>query len=535
MTRLFQDYLDRKPEALRFYGWDWGEEEAWSAAAGQTLEHEGPREAGAALLGEANASWITPRAEERLEAVAAGRGVAVVGGQQAGLLGGPLYTLHKALTLVRLADAVELMIGRPVLPVFWVASNDSDLEEAGHTAMVDPQHRLQTFQIHATPPMQSYQGWPVGRIPLGETAELLRMWTRRHLPETDFREGLLEEVDEAYHADATVGSAFFQLMGSWLGPRGLVLLDPMDPGFGPLSRPLYRKVFEDPGCAERALEETGRELKEAGYHRQLSMPSGRIPLFATGEDGVRRPILPAAGDGERVEVEGEGEVAVAELLDPDGPWALDPGAALRPLLQDHLLPVMGFVGGPAEIAYFGQLGPLYRDLEVPRPVPLTRDRVILVPRTAARVLEKYSLAVIDFEEGPEHAARKVARDLFPEDLEAAFQHTEEAILEQVEHLKERVINFDPTLKAPFETSGGRMAGELEKLKEKAISNQSRQQEIVQQQTERVATWLYPDDRPQERVLNPLPFAVRHGMEKLLDILTEPPFELKDRGVRILEL
>jgi len=80
-----------------------------------------------------------------------------------------------------------------------------------------------------------------------------------------------------------------------------------------------------------------------------------------------------------------------------------------------------------------------------------------------------------------------------------------------------------------------MAAGLGKPQGKAVLNQSRQQEIVQQQTERVATWLYPDDRPQERVLNPLPFAVRHGMEKLLDILTEPPFELKDRGIRILEL
>ncbi|MFO7768604.1 MAG: bacillithiol biosynthesis cysteine-adding enzyme BshC [bacterium] len=535
MTRLFKDYLDRSSGVLRFYSGDWGEEGSWEAAARRAKDHDGPREETAGVLRASNEAWLTGEASARLRAVAEGRGTAVVGGQQAGLLGGPLYTLHKALTLLSLADAAESLTGGPVLPVFWVASNDSDLEEAGRTAMVGPDHRLQTFRIHSTPPMEPYRGWPVGRIPLGETADLLLKWTRRHLPETEFREDLLETIASAYRAEATVAGAFFHFMGSWLGPLGLVLLDPLDPRFKPLAYPLYRQVLEDPGCAGRSLQQTGGELKEAGYHRQLHMPSDRIPLFATGEGDLRRPLVPIDGSDTEVEVAGVGPVGVSELLDPDAPWSLDPNAALRPVLQDHLLPTAGFAAGPAEIAYFGQLGPLYEDLEVPRPLAVPRDRVVLVPRTAARVLEKYSLAVIDFEEGPEHAARKVARDLFPEDLERAFERTEEAILGRMESLKQRVINFDETLEAPFDTSAGRMAGELRRLREKAISNQSREEEIVRQQTERAAVWLYPDRRPQERVLNPLPFAVRHGMEGLLEILTEPSFELRDRGIRILEL
>ncbi len=534
MTRLFEDYLDRSPEVLRFYTGDWGDVETWKDSARRASDHDGPRVQTAEVLRGANAPWLTDRASERLAAVAEGRGVAVVGGQQAGLLGGPLYTLHKALTLIRLAGAAETFLEMPVLPVFWVASNDSDLEEAGKTAMVGADHRLQTFQIHSTPPMEPYHGWPVGWVPLGETADLLLKWTRRHLPETDFREGLLETIASAYHGEATVGSAFFQLMGTWLGPLGLVLLDPLDPGFKPLAYPLYERVLDDPACAERALEATAEDLKEAGYHRQLHMPSHRVPLFVTKQNGVRRPLIPSEDPG-RVEVEGMGPVETAELLDPEAPWHLDPNAALRPVLQDHLLPTAGFVGGPSEIAYFGQLGPLYDDLAVPRPVAVPRDRVVLVPRAAARILEKYSLAVIDFEEGPEHAARKVARDLFPEDLENAFERTEEAILGRMESLKQRVINFDETLEAPFDTSAGRMASELQKLEGKAVSNQSRKQEIVQQQAEKAAAWLYPDGRPQERVINPLPFAVRHSMEGLLEVLTAPPFELKDRGIRILEL
>src|SRR5690606_3523427 len=53
----------------------------------------------------------------------------VVTGQQCGLLGGPLYTLYKAIGAVRWAERLAKELGRPVVPIFWAASDDHDFEE----------------------------------------------------------------------------------------------------------------------------------------------------------------------------------------------------------------------------------------------------------------------------------------------------------------------------------------------------------------------------------------------------------------------
>jgi bacillithiol biosynthesis cysteine-adding enzyme BshC len=460
--------------------------------------------------------------------VESGSGVVVVAGQQTGLLTGPLYTIHKAITVLKLADWAESELGLSVLPVFWAAANDSDLEEAGQATLIDSDHNPQTFSIAGHPDLDRYAGWPMGRIPLGEAAAEMGSWIESSSPDSEFLSDLLRQIGETYHAGATVGDAFARLLGAWLGPHGLVILDPTWPELQPLSIDLHRRVFQSPQLAGQSLERGGEGLKAAGYHVQLSMPANRLPLFATMEGEPRRPLIPSREapsdpesiDGWSVEVEGHGSVNAADLLDPASSWEVDPNAALRPVLQDHLLPTMAFVAGPAEIAYFGQLGDLYAGLDVPRPVAMPRARALLIPKAVAKVLDKYDLPAEALADGSRAAGKQVARAQFPDDLEDAFAGTEEAINGRMESLKQRVISFEPTLEKPFETSAGRMASELRKLKEKAVAGQSRQQETLQAQLSRAAAWLYPGGSLQERSLTIIPFAVRHGAESMIELLLD---------------
>ncbi len=519
MTRLFHDFLARRPAALDFFPGDWGDPAAWKEAARRTRAQGGPRAEVARVLAERNARWLTEPGRRRLEAVAAGQGVAVVAGQQAGVLGGPLYTLHKALALLRLADWAESQLEVPVLPLFWVASNDSDLVEAGSATVVDRANTLRTFSLHAHPAILPLEGRSVGRIPLGEAATALNGWLEEVLHETEFRADLLADVAAAYSPEETVAGAFERLLGGWLGPRGLVLLDPLWPELEGSSTTLFERVLADPLGAGEVLAETDPPLRRAGYHRQLGLPSGRLPLFVTGSGGGRRPLRVGPGS-DLFEVEGEGVVRGEELLDPGGPWRLDAGAALRPLLQDHLLPTMAFVGGPSEIAYWAQIGPLYARLQVAPPVIVPRPRVLLLPRVAARVVEKYGLDPLELADGVNAVVGRIARSLFPDDLERAFEGTREDLLASLETLKGQVAAFDPTLAAPFETAAGRLSGELDRLRGKAVANLGRQQETVRAQIAKAAVWLFPQGHPQERVLGMLPFALRYGLDSLLDRLLE---------------
>jgi len=521
MTRLFEDYLSRQPGLLSLYAGDWGKEEDWRIAAERALAYEGPRAAVLDALHSRNDERLTGEGRERLQAVAEGRGVAVVGGQQTGIATGPLYTIHKATSLLRLASWVEETLSIPTLPVFWAASNDSDLEEAGAFTILDRQHELQRFSLAESPEMDAFRGWPVGRIPLGPASERIIRFVTDLLDDSEFAADLLEDLRSTYRPEQTVGGAFVSLMGRWFGPLGLVLIDPTWPELRRPSTDLYARVMEDPRSAEESLAESARQLKSDGYHRQLTIPANRLPLFATRESEPRRPLIPT---GEKapspIEVEGSGTVGADELLDPEGSWELDPHAVLRPILQDHLLPTIAFVGGPAEIAYFAQLGGLYDRLGVPRPIAMPRARVMLVSRAAGHVLEKHGLEAEAFAEGPGSAANQLARSRFPGDLESAFDEASSQIATSIEDLKERLVEMDPDLARPSDTSAGRMQSELRKLKEKAIAGSRRTEETLQAQLEKAAAWLYPGGSEQERVLNITPFLVRYGTQKLLSLLLE---------------
>ena len=94
------------------------------------------------------------------------------------------------------------------------------------------------------------------------------------------------------------------------------------------------------------------------------------------------------------------------------------------------------------------------------------------------------------------------------------------MLREFEGLKVRVAAFDPTLEAPFETAAGRLGGELDRLLGKAVTNLGRQQETLQAQVTKAAAWIQPDRQPQERILGILPFALRHGMGRVLTVLSD---------------
>jgi bacillithiol synthase len=531
MSRLFNAYLARRPAALAFFSGDWGHRGDRRASLDRALAYSGPRAEVAAALENSNQPWLTGIARRRLQAVATGEGVAVVGGQQAGMATGPLYTLLKAITLLKLADRLEADFHVPVLPVFWAATNDSDLKEAGRLTVVDRDHRLQTFECMADGEGARYRGWPVGRVPLEGEGERLTDWIAATLPESEFIPALLESIGNAYHAEATVGEAFVQLLGRWLGPRGLVVLDPLLPALRASCTPLYERVLDDPLSAVESLAVTDLLLRAQRYQRQLSMPPNRLPLFYTGRDRIRRPVIPR---GSTFEVEGTGLMERSALLDQRVEGGLDPHAALRPVLQDHLLPTAAFVGGPGEIAYLAQLGPLYERLGVPRPVAVPRERVMLIPRAVAHVLRKYHLDPDAFARGPDPVLRKVVEQQLPEDLEETFARIAVQLQNEMARLTEAATALDSTLQAAFESGEGRMLWELNRLEKKAVTARGRQMDLAQKQINKAAVWLRPDGVPQDRLLSPLPFMARQGMGMLVDRLLEAADVLTEVGVRRLD-
>jgi bacillithiol biosynthesis cysteine-adding enzyme BshC len=503
VSPLFRDYLARRPEALGFYGgvsWDLA---AIRAAGDRAAAASRPREAVAEALVRQQQGRGAGAAAERAALLARPDTLAVVTGQQAGLFGGPLYVLHKAVAAQKAAEALERERGRPVVPVFWVASDDHDFAEIRAVGVLDEAGRLQSLRYA---PVVEPAGQPAWRIELDGTITALVAELRQALPASPNRDALVEQVAAAYQPGRSLSDAFARLVSALL--PGLVVLDPADPALKALAAPvLAREILEESPTSRLALE-TADALLAAGYHQQVPVRPGFLNVFAY-LDGERRAL--GCQDG-TVEVRGTGKRLRLEearrLLDED-PTAWSPGVLLRPIVQDALLPTAAYVGGPAEIAYHAQITGAYRHFGVPRPVLLPRPSLTLVEPAHARALEAEGLQITELETDPERLLGRWAREAYPE-VDAAFTRARSAVERELGAVQEILARLDPTLGGAAESTRGRALHPIEALHEKALRALKKRDQVRADRLRRTRDALFPGGSFQERGLGFVGLLARQG-------------------------
>lgn len=306
--------------------------------------------------------------------------VAVLTGQQVGLFGGPALTLYKALGAVATARALSES-GVPAVPVFWMATFDHDLDEVAHVEVVAGGHDRRRLRLRG-----GRRGPSVGGVGLGAGVDGLRRDFIDGLRGVPALAGGLERVDdllaELYAESATFGGAFARLLGGLTDRLGLVLLDPCDSefaGLAPARALLAREIEGRGGWSTQALAKSEAELARRGYDALVpERRGGRLGVFFADDEG-RRVALIGGADGVRP-IDGSWRLSWAEVaaLAEQSPGRFTPDVLLRPLLQDACLPTVAYVGGPSELQYHAQLGALYAELGIPRPLPLCRPSFTLV-------------------------------------------------------------------------------------------------------------------------------------------------------------
>ena len=244
------------------------------------------------------------------------------------------------------------------------------------------------------------------------------------------------------------------------------MLDPADAALKRLMVPVLARELGEGSPTSRLAREAGQALLAAGYHQQVPVREGFLNLFAV-VDGQRRALGLSQGV---VEVRGTRDRwpidDALRRLEAD-PSAWSPGALLRPLVQDALLPTAAYVGGPAEIAYHAQITPSYAHFGIPRPVLLPRPSLTLVEPPQARVLDAERLTLADLVGDPEALVSRWAREDYP-DVEAAFARAREAIERELGGVEEALGTHDPTLRAATASARGRALHQVEGLHEKAL-------------------------------------------------------------------
>lgn len=510
-SRLFLDYL-RDPISLRrFYPSAVRFHHELAARSAEVLAaHRTNRDALCDALEEMNGAWGA--GGETLANIARLRSencVAAVSGQQVGLFTGPLYTIYKALSAVKLAGCLSQR-GTECVPVFWMATEDHDWEEVRAAEFTACDGRLARAEV---PDRMHTDGAPVGRVSLDASIEEATKRLLALLPTTEFTDDLAALVRDCYRAGRTYGDAFARMMTALTGAYGLVLLDPLDARLKRLVAPLYSEAARRAPEIAQAVETRSRELVEAGYHAQVHASADSFPLFLHDGSGRRLALTRGAAGRYRAKHSNEdGGHTAAELSEwaAREPERFSPNVTLRAVVQDYLLPTVAYYGGAAEIAYFAQTSEVYRVLARPVTPILHRASITFIERRTGRTLERYGLRLEDFFAGLDAVVARVVEDHLGSQQARAFVRAEAQIKGALGELGETLCSFDPTLADALAHGREKIEYQLAGLRSRFHRAQMARDRAAHRQLERAAALLYPEKSLQERHLNITSLLARHG-------------------------
>jgi bacillithiol synthase len=515
VKRLAADYAFAFAGLAPFFSGNPTEDSAWTAAIARAQAHPRDREQLALAIGEQQRRRGAPaQARAAADRLAGATAVAVLTGQQAGLFGGPVYTLLKAITALKLADQVSRRHGVPAVAVFWIEAEDHDWDEVRSCTVLTGDLECRTI---ALPDRPAGEPVPVASITLddhigGALAEL-----EQALPPSEFRDALIADLRATYRPGIGMAEAFGRWMEHVLGERGLVVYDASDPATKPPVSPVFVRELSIPGQTGTAAAKAGADLVAQGYHAQVLTADGSLALFRLDES--RRPIRQQNGQL----VIGESTYAPAALAKEAGerPEGFSPGVLLRPIIQDVLFPTICYVAGPSELAYLGQLRGVYEQFGVPMPLIYPRATATLLDSAASRFLNKYQFPLEALQPQDEGGLNELLKTQIPPDVDTAFAAAGAAVDGQMQRVVDALLTLDPTLEGAARNTTGRMRHDLENLHGKTIQAAKRKNDTLRRQFLRTRALAFPNGHPQERTVGFVWFLNQYGpalVERLWDAL-----------------
>lgn len=493
--KLFLDYLERYERVREFYPHRATIQAAAAAARGIEYPAERRRAIAEALRRQnADGGAATQEHLDRFERGA----VAVVTGQQVGLLGGPAYAFYKALSTAQIARELTAQ-GIDAVPLFWMATEDHDVDEVRWTSFFE-NGELVRLELQKS----AEAAHPVGRIRFGERAAEI----------AEIAAGLLENagdgdlaalVRSACRGDDTYGSSFARLWARLFAEQGLILVDPLDPALHRVAAPIFQRAVEEREEINRGLLQRTKELERAGYEAQVKVTSKSALLFHLSEGGRHAITL---GNGKFKTPANSWTPADLSAAAAEHPEEFSPNALLRPVVQDYLFPTAAYIGGPAEICYFAQSEVIYRGLLGRMPVLLPRADFTLVDAKAGKLLRKYGLPVEDVWQGAQALRKRMEAASVPQRLRRNFERDEARIAKLLEGLGAQITKLDSTLGGAVQTARKKIAYQLERLKLKTGRALNERTGHIERHQQYLESLLYPHKALQSRELNLLPFLAR---------------------------
>jgi len=442
----------------------------------------------------------------------------VITGQQAGAFGGPLFTLLKALTAMKLAAQVSRDHRVAVVAVFWIDAEDHDWPEVNGCTVLDAELAPSSIKLADLPGAGHL---PIARLTLTDEISVALDALAAVLPETEFRDDIISKLRQAYRPGAGMAQAFGQWMEEVLGPHGLVVYDSSDPAAKPLARDVFVQEVSQPGNTARIAARAGEALVAKGYHAQATLADGTVSLFHLNAERA-----PVRVDGNQAFI-GDRAISLPDLIDEatKHPQHFSPNVLLRPLVQDTIFPTICYVAGPNELAYLGQLKEVYAHFGVPMPLMYQRATATLVDSATLRFLTKYELPLTALRAQDEATLNQLLESQLPPTVEQSLSALAAVLTERMADVGAAVPQIDPTLEGAVNSTLGKLQHEVQSLHNKVIQAAKRRDDTLRRQFQRAQALTFPQGHPQEREVGFVWFLNRYGPALVDRLLEELPLEM----------
>ena len=457
----------------------------------------------------------SPAREANLAALAGGGTAVVATGQQVGLFLGPLYSFYKAASAVAVARALAAEAGVPVVPLFWLQTEDHDFAEIAGCTVAGGDGTPAPLALPAEGASDARVS--IAHRRLGPEVEPLLARLAELLPPGPAANETLALLRAHYRAGQPLAGAFAGVLAELFRDQGLLIFDPRVAAAARLAAPVAGRAIAEADAIGADLARRAAELEAAGFDVQIPVRDDCALVFfhRDGATGPRHRLSRCPGGWALVgstHVASEAEVAAALAREP---LRLSTSALLRPIVQDTLLPTAAYVGGPAEVSYFAQLGPLYARFGLTPPLVVPRARFLCVDARSRRLLRELALSPADLLSTAEDELRmrlpssRPAGAPDPAALEAEARRISDAAAELTGAIAQAQA-ADRNLGRAAARTRDSVFGALQRLVRRYHRTLAERDAVTADRVRRLYQALAPGGVPQERVYAWPSLAGRHG-------------------------
>ncbi|WP_079508339.1 bacillithiol biosynthesis cysteine-adding enzyme BshC [Mesobacillus jeotgali] len=518
-NRFATDYLAGSPELQSFFHYNFTDKNAYVHRLDELKNRSFMRsELADHIQSFMNRYAQSDQITENIGKLRKENSVAVIGGQQAGILTGPLYTIHKVISIIKLAEQKEHELGIPVVPVFWIAGEDHDYQEVNHVYVMK-ENRQEKWVY----PEKNLEKKMISEVCINR--DLCYSWVEgivETFGETKHTKEVLAFVLESLKNAESFVDFFATIIMDLFKDSGLLIVDSGNRELRKLEKDYFIDQIKNHRKITSAVLGQQEKTEAAGFSNMIDINENSANLFYYDEKVNERILLqfdPQSGGfaGKNGEVSFTYDKLV-EIAN-EFPEKLSNNVVTRPLMQEWLFPTLAFIGGPGEIAYWAELKLVFEHFGIQMPPLVPRLNITLLERSIESDLEELKLDLREvLISGTSGHELRFIDSLKDREVEELFANAKAMLTDQYKAIRERANGIDPVLFPMLEKNESILLNQMEFMENKIVDAICRKNDHILRKFSRVENALRPDGSPQERVWNPFYYFNKYGLNLISELL-----------------